>query len=67
MEKIHRLVNEVAELCEKEGVPFLLAYGKEKIMVSEYAPETTPELLQKARACLFNSTKRARRQLEIEG
>jgi hypothetical protein len=65
VEKISRLINEVAELCEKENVPMLCAYGKEKIQVSEYAPADTPELLQKARAALFNSTKSARRTLEI--
>lgn len=65
MEKISRLINEVAEMCEREGVPMLCAYGKEKIQVVEFAPENTPELLVKARTALFNSTKPKMRTMQI--
>lgn len=66
MEKIRKLAKELADECEREGVPLLLVYGVDHISGEEYAPENTPDLFKKARAVLFNSTSRARRQLEIQ-
>lgn len=67
MEKIREMAAALADECEAQGVPLLVAYGADHISGEEYAPEHTPELLKKARAVLFNSTTRARRRLEIEG
>jgi hypothetical protein len=68
MEKITRLINEVAELCQRENVPLLCIYGKSgNIEVKEYAPEETPEIYSKARSVLFNSTKPKMRSMKIEG
>jgi hypothetical protein len=67
MEKITRLINEVAELCERENVPMLCVFGKSEIDVVEYAPDNTPDIYAKARAVLFNSTKQKRRSMRITG
>jgi hypothetical protein len=68
MEKIIRLVNEVAEMCQREEVPLLCIYGKSgDIEVKEYAPEETPEIYSKARSVLFNSTKPKMRTMKIQG
>jgi hypothetical protein len=67
MEKIREMIDNVAAECERQGIPFLAAFGLDKISACEFAPENTPELLKKTRTVLFNSTTRARRQLEIEG
>jgi hypothetical protein len=68
MEKIQRLVSEVAELCQRENVPLLCIYGKSgDIEVKEFAPEETPEIYAKARSVLFNSTKPKMRSMKIEG
>ena len=66
MEKIQELINQAADLCERQGVPFLCAYGKDKIKVVEFAPDDTPERIKKARTTLVNVTLQARRQLEIQ-
>lgn len=66
MEKIHELVNQVAEECEQRGIPFLAAFGLDKIAIYEYAPNNTPERIKKARTTLVNTTMQARRQLEIQ-
>jgi hypothetical protein len=68
VEKISRLVSEVAELCQRENVPLLCIYGKSgNIEVKEFAPEDTPEIYGKARSVLFNSTKPKMRSMKIEG
>lgn len=67
MEKIRELAKNLADECERQNVPLLVAYGADHVSGEEYAPEHTPELLKKARAVLFNSTARARRRLEIGG
>lgn len=66
MEKIHELVNQITEECEKKGIPFLAAFGLDKIAVYEFAPDNTPERIRKARTTLVNVTLQARRQLEIQ-
>lgn len=66
MEKIHKMVDEIATECEKQGIPFLAAFGKDKIAVYEYAPDDTPERIKKARTTLVTVTLQARRQLEIQ-
>ena len=66
MEKISRLINEVAEMCEREGVPLLCVYGKTgNIEVKEYAPDDTPEIYGKARSVFFNSTSHKTRTMKI--
>lgn len=66
MEKIHEMVNQIAEECEKQGIPFLAAFGLDKISIYEFAPDNTPERIKKARITLVNTTMQARRQIEIQ-
>lgn len=66
MEKIHEMVNKIAEECEQKGIPFLAAFGLDKIAIYEYAPDNTPERLKKARTTLITTTIQARRKLEIQ-
>ena len=66
MESIQKLANQLADECEKMGVPMLLGFGTDKIIVVEYAPDNTPERLTKARSTLINTTRQARRQMEIQ-
>lgn len=65
MEKINEMVNKVIDECEKQGIPFLAAFGLEKIAILEYAPDNTPERIKKARTTLISTTMQARRQIEI--
>ena len=66
MEKLNELVNKLLDECEAKGIPILLAYGTDKIIVHEFAPDNTPERLLKARTTLISTVKQARRQLEIQ-
>lgn len=66
MEQIKKMAREFAALCEKENVPLLCAFGTDKIYIEEYAPDTTPERILKARTTLITTVKQARRTLEIE-
>lgn len=66
MEKLNEMVNKILDECEKQNIPFLCAFGIEKISVYEYAPDNTPERITKARTTLVNTTKQARRQIEIQ-
>jgi hypothetical protein len=66
MEKIHKMIDEVASECEKQGIPFLAAFGTDKISIYEYAPDNTPERIKKARTTLVTTTIQARRKLEIQ-
>ena len=66
MKEIRDMVNKIADLCEQKNVPFLAAFGTDKIAVVEYAPDDTPERIKKARTTLVNTTMTARRQLEIQ-
>lgn len=66
MEKIKKMVDEVVQECEEKGIPFLAAFGLDRISIYEYAPDATPERIKKARITLVNTTAQARRKLEIE-
>lgn len=66
MEKIREMMNKIADECETRGIPCLMAFGLDKINVVEFAPDNTPERLLKARTTLVNTTRQARRQIEIE-
>lgn len=66
MKEVREKINEVAEMCERKGIPFLAAFGLDRISVVEFAPDNTPERIKKARTTLVNVTMQARRQLEIE-
>lgn len=66
MEKIIKLVNKLVDECEKQNVPLLAVFGREKIAVYGFAPEDTPERLVKTRQTLINTVKQARRSLEIQ-
>ena len=66
MEKIHELISKLVDECEKQNVPLLAAFGREKIAVYEYAPDDTPERILKARTTLVTTVKQARRVLEIQ-
>jgi hypothetical protein len=65
MEEIQKLVTKLANECEAQGIPLIVAYGIDHISGEEFIPEFAPDILKNARAVLFNSTKRARRQIEI--
>jgi hypothetical protein len=66
MEKIREKLNEVADLCEQKGIPFLACFGTDRISVVEYAPDNTPERIKKARTTLVTTTMQARRSIEIQ-
>lgn len=66
MEKINEMVSKAIDECEKKGIPFLAAFGIEEISILEYAPESTPERIKKARTTLINTTMQARRQIQIK-
>lgn len=66
MEKIQKLANELADVCEKEGCPLLACFGTDRISIVEYAPDTTPERIRKARVTLVNTVAQARRSIEIQ-
>ena len=66
MEKIHELMSKLVDECEKQNVPLLAAFGRDKISVYEFAPDDTPERLVKTRQTLINTVKQARRSLEIQ-
>lgn len=66
MEKIKKMVDEVVQECEEKGIPFLAAFGLDKISIYEFAPDNTPERLKKARITLVTTTIQARRKLEIQ-
>ncbi len=66
MEEIKKMVDEVVLECEEKGIPFLAAFGLDKISIYEFAPDNTPERLKNARITLVNTTMQARRKLEIQ-
>lgn len=66
MKEIREMVGKVADLCEQKGIPFLAAFGNDKISIVEFAPDSTPERIKKARTTLVTTTMQARRQLEIQ-
>lgn len=66
MKEIREMVNKVADLCEQKNIPFLAAFGTDKIAIVEYAPDDTPERIKKARTTLVNTTMQKRRQIEID-
>lgn len=66
MDEIKELANKLADLCEQRKIPLLCAWGTDKISIVEFAPDSTPERLIKTRATLVNTTKQARRSLEIQ-
>ena len=66
MEEIRKVANGLADLAEKKGIPFLAAWGADRISVVEFAPDNTPERIKKARTTLVTTTMQARRQLEIQ-
>ncbi|MBP2652650.1 MAG: hypothetical protein H6Q73_219 [Firmicutes bacterium] len=66
MEKIRELLNEAAQVCEESGIPFLAAYGIDKISVVEFTPPGTPERLKKTKVTLMMGAKQVRRNVEIQ-
>jgi hypothetical protein len=66
MGKIHTMMDEIVSECERQNIPFLGAFGLDKIAIYEYAPDNTPERIRKARITLVTTTAQARRQLEIQ-
>jgi hypothetical protein len=66
MKEIREKLNEICDLCEAKGVPFLAAVGMDIISVVEYAPDCTPERIRKARTTLLNTVAQARRSIEIQ-
>lgn len=66
MEKIHEMMVKLVDECEKQNIPLLEGFGRDKISIYEFAPDDTPERLIKARTTLVSTVKQARRVLEIQ-
>jgi hypothetical protein len=65
VEKIREMADALADECEVQGIPCVVAYGLDRVVVTEYAPDNTPDVIKRAHDVLFNSTKRVRRSMEV--
>jgi hypothetical protein len=66
MEEIRKLLNQAATIAEEKDIPFIAAFGVDKITMFDFTPKNAPERLKRTKTTLMMGAQHIRRQAEIQ-